>query len=369
MKLEIAVGTALMLFVLGGVLSCSKNRAGEKPTDSATAENSGTANVRHRSSAAGNTSGSVAAANAPTNSLFKRIVSGEKALVTVPHETILAYLQTNASNAESLLVAFQASSNRNYLISAATNFPHDPRVQLAVLMNGVFPEQRATWIARFKQDAPDNPLPNYIAALDAFKAQQPQAALRELLSAKEKPHYRDYIVDNIQALEELYLADGRPPAEAKLAGMANVQMPHLKFLRDLGKDEVDLEKRYVAAGDQRSAEFMAADAVRMARQLSSGDGAVSLLSQLVGIATESSALKELPADARPSFLSTSAQERMAELQEQRQAIRDSAKFWDQWLGTASENDLIAYFDRLKLYGESGAMAWLQNRYAAANNAR
>ena len=46
-----------------------------------------------------------------------------------------------------------------------------------------------------------------------------------------------------------------------------------------------------------------------------------------------------------------------------------AKFWDRWLGTASENDVIAYFDRLKLYGESGAVAWLQNRTTAGSAAK
>ena len=370
----VVVVAALMVAIMGlgwhlsrgKIHPPEKARAAADP-DAPAASNPATS-IFHASTSGAGTSIDPATNAASVNSVFKRIASGEKAAVTVPPETIRAYVQSNGSSAESLLVAFQASSNREYLVTAAMTFPHDPRVQLAVLMNpnlpGV-PEDRATWLARFKQDAADNPLPNYIAARDAFKAQQPQSALQELVSASAKPRYRDYVVENIQAMEELYLADGRPPAEAKLAGMANVLLPHLMLLRELGKDEVDLQKRYLAAGDQRSADLLAADAVRMARQLSAGEGAVSLLSQMVGASIESSALKEYPPEARPAFLSASAQERLTELQQQRESVRASAKFWDQWIGTASASDVIAYFDRVKLSGESGAMAWLQNRTATS----
>ena len=374
MKIKILVVAGLMVLVvgLGWNLSRSKVRQQESTTAAADTIASTTPNPTPPAFGANNPSaGNVIepATNAVvSSSIFRRIAAGEKAIVTVPSETIHAYLQSNAFSAESLLVAFQASSNHEYLVSAARTFPHDPRVQLAVLMNPKvpgLPEERATWLARFKEDAADNTLPNYIAARDAFQARQPHVALQELLAANSKPHYRDYIVENIQAMEELYLADGRAPAEAKLAGMANVLLPHHSMLRDLGKDEVELQKHYVAAGDQRSADLMAADAARLGRQLSTDGGAVSLLSQMVGIAIETSALKEYPSDARPAFLPASARERLAELQQQRQSVRENAKFWDQWIGTANENEVIAYCDRLKLYGESGAMAWLRNRTTAA----
>lgn len=362
-----AVALAVFAVGLGWHLSRGKARSKENApalqAARAAAQNptSRRANSIHRGANA-----SVNETDTSTNSAFKRLYAGDKELFAVPAESIRAYLESNGFSAESLLAAFQVASNRDYLLSAATNHPHDPRVQFAVLLNDALPLQRAEWLARFKQDAPDNALPNYIAARDAFKAQHLEEALREVNAAAAKPHYRDYLVENVHALQELYLADGRSPAEAKLAGMAAALMPHLGMLRDLAKDEMTLQKRYAAAGDMQSADAMAANVAHLGQQLSTGEGAFTLLSQLIGVSIEVGALKEYAADAQPAFLSTTAQERLAQLQQQRQSIRDGAKLLDGWMTTATERDVMAYFDRMKLYGESGALAWLQNRMAAAN---
>ena len=41
------------------------------------------------------------------------------------------------------------------------------------------PEERATWLNRLKESAPNNPLGNYLYALDAFKAGHNEQALQE----------------------------------------------------------------------------------------------------------------------------------------------------------------------------------------------
>jgi hypothetical protein len=313
---------------------------------------------------AGVTARPQADATTGTNSPYHRILSGDQSLLHVPSDTISAYLQSNGFSAESLLVAFQIASNREYLITAATKYPNDPRVQFAVLMNNAFPEQRAQWIARFKESAPNNSLPNYVAAREAFRSQQPQAALQEIVAADRKTHFSDYVRESMQSLEELYMADGRSPAEAKLAGMANVLLPHLKELRDLSKDMTTLQQRYLDAGDSTSANLMAASAFRLGQHLGAADGSVSLLSQLIGLAIESQALAKFPPDAAPDFVGVRVDERLAQIKEQKTSVRESSRFLDQWIGTANEREVINYFDRVKLYGESAALTWLRTRNAA-----
>jgi hypothetical protein len=302
-------------------------------------------------------------ARAPAKDTYQRLLSGDKSALHVSPETIEAYLRSNNFSAQSLLAAFQITTNREYLLMAATNHPHDPQVQLAVLAHDALPLQRSEWLARFKKDAPDNALPGYLAARDAFKAQQPQLALRELADAAGKQRFRDYTVEKMQALEEVYLADGRFPGEAKVAGMATVLLPHLKELRDLAGDITALQQRYAAGADQRTADVLAGDTVRLARQLNSADSA-SLLTQLVGVSIEANALKNYPADTTPPFLKVRAEDRLAELKQEREAVRDASKYLDGWIRTANEAEVVTYFDRAKLFGEFAALEWLRNRSPA-----
>src|SRR5436190_1060516 len=76
-----------------------------------------------------------------TNRRISRIMSGDASLLAVSPETVRAYLQSKKTNAASLLVAFQIESNEKLLLDAAAKFPHDPRVQLAVLMRNALPAE------------------------------------------------------------------------------------------------------------------------------------------------------------------------------------------------------------------------------------
>jgi hypothetical protein len=52
----------------------------------------------------------------------------------------------------------------------------------------------------------------------------------------------------------------------------------------------------------------------------------------------------------------------ADIERQKQAIRESGQIVDQILPTLKETDLANYLDREKLYGESEAQAWLQTKF-------
>ena len=62
----------------------------------------------------------------------------------------------------SLLAAFRALDDTNYLNEAATNFPNNPQVELAVLAHDEFPADRRKWLDLFKASSPSNSLANYL---------------------------------------------------------------------------------------------------------------------------------------------------------------------------------------------------------------
>jgi hypothetical protein len=54
---------------------------------------------------------------------------------------------------------------------------------------------------------------------------------------------------------------------------------------------------------------------------------------------------------------------LADLAQQKQAIRDALNARDQALPTLSESDMANYFERKKLYGEVNAVQWLRSQHS------
>src|ERR1019366_1317762 len=72
----------------------------------------------------------------------------------ISREQAEAWLAKHNCNATSLLAAFHAMGDTNYLNQAATNFPNGPHVELAVLARDEFPADRRKWLDLFKAAAP-----------------------------------------------------------------------------------------------------------------------------------------------------------------------------------------------------------------------
>jgi hypothetical protein len=63
------------------------------------------------------------------------------------------------------------------------------------------------------------------------------------------------------------------------------------------------------------------------------------------------------------FLGRPVSEVLAELDQQKQAIRDALNARDQMLPILNETELASYFERKKLYGEVNAVQWLQSKHS------
>ncbi len=290
---------------------------------------------------------------------LRRLSNGDFPKITT--EAIEKYLQEHGRDADSLLAAWSVSTSRDYLREAATRFPNDPRVQLEVLAHNAFPDDRDKWIALFKESSPDNPLANYLAAREMFRQNQTDQAIAEMLSADGKIGFADYIADSINGREQLYLASGVSPLEAKAVGMTGQMLPFLESLRTLSRDLAEAQAAYTSQGDTANSEKLASLGFELGQQLNVGNGGTLLINQLVGVAIETKVLSSLNPQQTYDWLVGTPAELLAELQKQRDEIKSLTQNWETALGQFSESDLLAYFDMVKSDGELAAMKWLAER--------
>ncbi len=287
----------------------------------------------------------------------------------LPQEKLDAYLKLHRRDAASLLAVFHASEDVNYLKEAATNFPNDPHVQLAVLSHDVFPDQRRQWLDAFKASSPSNSLANYLSAREYFKNNETDAAIKELAEATGKSQFTDYAMDSYLGEEELFRSSGASPLIANVAGMAAMAadlMPQLAGFKGIANGVSDLQKQYVTAGDAASSENLAQMAFVLANRLSSGDGGRFLISQLVGIAAENVALQQLNQNTPYDFLGGQTPvQRIDDLKQRKQAFKELTQGFQTNFFAASEAEQIAYTERVKIYGEVPAMQWWQQQRRAA----
>ena len=284
----------------------------------------------------------------------------------LPREEVEKYLERNNRHAVSLLTAYRALSDTNYLLEAAANFPNDPRVLLSVLMHDVFPAERRQWLERFKTSSPDNSLASYLSAWGYFRSEQTERAIDELLEATRKPAFNDFAIESRQEDEELNLAAGRTPLQSKIAlHFGEELMAELAKLKWLCHDIVSLQKQYLAAGDAQSAERVAQIGLGLAHRLNSGDSAKFMINQLSGASLEALTLEPLNPNASFDFLGgKTPNDRMEELKQQREPLKAQARKFQDVYSNATEAELLDYYDRRKLYGDVEAMRWLLERRGA-----
>jgi tetratricopeptide (TPR) repeat protein len=295
------------------------------------------------------------------------LIKGELPDLTL--DQLKTYLEANHRNAESLLAAYRATHERALLDEALTNFPNDPRV----LYTAWFRSQpdpktpdglqaRRQVLDLLKQAAPDNALVNYLSAANYFKSGQSEQAVQEMLAGAAKPKYDDYVQDEIQRMQEAYLAAGYPEAAAKAAAGAGALLPHLAELKQAGLSLVELANSYQQAGDAASAQAALQMCLDLGQRLDDPNS-VTLIQTLVGIAIQRKGLEAMAAAAPDPNTAQAVQEQLTALQQQRTGLRElaAAQSIETWLQTAPPEDVSAYFDRVRIFGEQRALQWLANR--------
>lgn len=278
-----------------------------------------------------------------------------------------AYLQKLRRSPESLLGAYYATCDKSNLREAMEKYPNDPRVcLLGFYKSGVIeretatPAERQKWLEAFKQAAPENALANYLAAAERFSEGQTDLALDELLMARQKDVFTDYSSDYAYLAEEAYRAAGWSEAEAKVAAVAGLPLPHLAYLKKLAQQMVELANWYSQSGETATAQAVLSMALELGKRLDQ-PGAFGLIHRQLGIMIQHMALSALDANSPFGPAGQTVQEQLDALQRRRQALPTLEELVSV-LETVPDEDLVPYFRRVKLFGEENALRWLENLY-------
>jgi hypothetical protein len=280
------------------------------------------------------------------------------------------YLRRHNRNSASLLTAFHALQDTNFLYEAATNFPNDPHVQRTVLAQNVFPEDRRKWLDAFKASSPSNSLANYLSAQDYFKNHQPDAAIKDLLAASGNSQFNNYSMDTLLDSEAFSQFSGSSPMEAHvsaMSAMAGDDLHELAGLKSLAVGIGDMQQQYLNSGDSASVQNLAQAGLLLADRLMTGDSGKFIINQLVGRASEAIVLQSLDQNTSYPFLNgeTPAQ-RLADLNQLRTSIRQFTQNQNA-VFSLSEEQQANYWERMKIYGEIPAMQWVQQQNVTTPN--
>jgi len=300
----------------------------------------------------------------PTN-LYTRLVNGD--VPKLSPEQIETYLTQNRRNAESLLAAFRASSDPAYLKEAQERFPNDARVAYASAYKSNSPEERTQWLERLKQSAPDNALPSYLSALDAFKSGQTDRGVQEITAASGKLQFQDYSMDFLQNAEDAYRSAGFSDADAKSIAATQLLLPELKELRDLDRQIVALANSYRQSGDAASADAALQMDIALGQRFGGYPGE-PLIDRLVGIAIERDALGSMDPNGAYGTSGQTAQERLAQLDSTKQSLKSLAQQETGLFQRMSDADVVSFWERWRTFGYEPTMQWAIGKYGQTPSA-
>jgi RNA polymerase sigma factor (sigma-70 family) len=277
-------------------------------------------------------------------------------------EQVEGYLRANGRNAASLLAAYRTTKEDALLAEAMQKYPNDPQVAFeAVFKKDVSPAERSQWLEALKKSDPGNSLPNYLSALDDFRAGQRDQAMKELIEASGKSEFRDYTVDRMQDDEEAYLAAGYSVAEAKTIPSSQLLLPQLKQVKELGLALADVAKSYRQAGDETSAQAALEMAANLGQRYGNTPGETEI-SWMVGMAVERIALGAMDPRSPYGNGGQTVQDRLDQLNQKKEELKALNQQLEPLLPTLSDQDWISYKDRWRAFGEESAARWVVNKY-------
>jgi len=294
-----------------------------------------------------------------STNLLARWIKGEE-MPKLTSDQIESYLAANQRSAGTLLAAFQASGDQRWLQEAKEKYPNDPAVTFTALSRSDTPEERRQWLDALKRVAPDNALADYLSANDYLKAGRTDAAVRELEAANSKPKLQDYWVERVQNAEEAYRSAGYSQTEAKAVALGSLQLPQLAQFKQLAQSVIELAAAYRQAGDEASAQAALQTGLNLGQRLTTGQSIV--IQDLVGMAVERLALSAIDPATPYGTGGQTVKDHIDDLVAQRKTIKALNQTAEALLPTLPEQDLVTYFDRLKVFGESPTLQWLVAKY-------
>ncbi len=300
--------------------------------------------------------------DAQATNLLARLQRGEKAPALTAAQAD-KFLSENHRSASSLLAAFRATGDPALLKEATEKYPNDPQVAFtAAYAPDVSPEERRHWLDAFKQSAPGNAFADYLSAAEHLKAGQTDQAIQDLNAALGKQDYQDYSWEFIESGQEAYRSAGYSETEARIIPSMSLLLPQFAELKGLNSQLVELASAYRQAGDAASAQAALQMDLTLGQRLTAPLNA-SLLSQQVGLAIQSYALRQMDPNSPYGNTELTVQEQLNQVLQQRATLSQFGNQLDQIYTTISPSDWISYHDRWLAFGEENAMKWLLSKYS------
>jgi len=184
--------------------------------------------------------------------------------------------------------------------------------------------------------------------------------LQEVAAANAKPGFDNYLVDFMQNAEEAYRNGGYPATEAKVVATMSALLPEQSQVKSVGVSLTELAKQYRQAGDETSAQAALQMALNLGRRQDQAPQ-TTLIQELVGMAIERLAFNAMNPGAPYGEAGQTVQDQIDALVARRKDYRELTSKSTQILATMSDEDVLHYFDRQKIYGEVAAMRWAANQ--------
>ena len=298
--------------------------------------------------------------------------SGEAMPKPTP-EDIARFLAKHGETAVNLVAAFGVDRDRRWLDRALELFPNSPIVLMAAIEavpSSDAPKpgeksqpdaERLALIERFKAADPKNPLAWIFSAQELFKAGQAAEAVADIRAALERPAFYIYANERMDGAQRLYEDLGLNPVEAGAIARAGLTLPHMGAAHQASRSLMEWQKSAAESGDTAAAEDALHLTYDLGRTFATPEASRTLIGQLVGISMEKRAIEALPAGAQPAWLAVAPAQRLAEMERQRQDVRDLTAAAD-WLYRSRDEQLFAeYLRRNRSDGELSALTWLKTQ--------
>ncbi len=283
---------------------------------------------------------------------------------------VARFLAKHGETAENLVVAFQRTRDRRLLDRALALFPNSPLVLMAAIdgtpqkpaqvgqQYGADAE-RVDLIERWKAADPNNPLPWIYSAQERFKAGPSADAVAEVREALEHSGFYTYSTERMDAAQQLYETMGLHPTEASLFAMTGLTFVPAGEVNQTARMLMEWRKKAADSGDAAAADEALRLTYGLGRIFATPEASRYLIGQLVGISMEARVLAELPADARPEWLSSSPAQLRAEIDAIKQDVREAVGGLEPVIQSRNEEVLSEYSRRMRNEGEAAALAWLK----------
>jgi len=298
---------------------------------------------------------------------------GDDAFPKISGEDIARFLEKHGETPANLVTAFEKTRDRRLLDRALELFPNSPIVLMAAVdavpggpptkpgEPSVPDPQRMALIERFKAADPTNPLPWVYSAQELFKSGQMTEAVADIRASLDRPAFYTFASERTDSAQRLYEDLGLSPAEAGVVAMAGLTLPHMMAAQQASRSLMDWQKAAAGSGDTAGANDALRLTYSLGRTFATPEASRTLIGQLVGISMEARALKALPADVQPDWLTVTPSQRLAEMETQKQNVRDLTSGVDWLIQGGDEQLLLEYLRRNRNDGELSALTWLKSQ--------